>query len=69
VTFIDNNGAVTGKDPTHGRIDADIQCHVEMMQRLDRKRYTVGTRVALENTLQNMRDKGQTLALEELRDL
>jgi hypothetical protein len=39
-------------DPTHGRIDPDIQAEVNEMNPRD-----VGQRVALENTLQEQRDR------------
>src|SRR4051812_42247440 len=42
---------VSAPDPTHGRIDADIQATVEEMQPP-----TLGQRVAMENTLQHRRD-------------
>ena len=44
-------------DPTYGRIDRDIQDFVEA----EFKTTNVGTRVALENTLQAKRDRGQRL--------
>jgi hypothetical protein len=40
-------------DPTHGRIDQDIQQAVEDMHPT-----SLGQRVALENTMQNRRDAG-----------
>lgn len=39
-------------DPTYGRIDRDIQERVDAMGST-----TLGTRVAIENTLQNRRDR------------
>jgi hypothetical protein len=48
-------------DPTHGRIDRDIQEYVdEVFQPID-----VGQRVALENTLQARRDAGHRLLFEK----
>lgn len=44
-------------DPTHGRIDRDIQEFVEAEFRPD----NVGVRVALENTLQEKRNRGHRL--------
>jgi hypothetical protein len=38
-------------DPTHGRIDRDIQWHVD-----DMKPFSIGQRVAMEQTLQDRRD-------------
>jgi hypothetical protein len=42
-------------DPTHGRVDRDIQDRVTEVYGND---FPVGQRVAIENTLQNYRDRG-----------
>lgn len=47
-------------DPTHGRIEKDIQDQVEEM-----RPYTLGQRVALENTLQSMRDRERAAMADE----
>lgn len=50
-------------DPTHGRIDEDIRRHVDGMRPT-----SLGQRVALENTLQRLRDDGRVLALDPRQD-
>lgn len=45
-------------DPTHGRIDRDIQDKVEDWFGPD---LGVAQRVAIENTLQNRRDRGESI--------
>lgn len=52
-TFPGNHGQRVDRDPTHGRIDRDIQERVNEMQPT-----TLGERVALENDLQGRRDRG-----------
>lgn len=55
---LDNNDhgidAPKRRDPTHGRIDFDIQDYVEEMSPK-----SVAQRVAIENTLQAKRDRGE----------
>lgn len=46
-------------DPTHGRIDRDIQAAVHAMGP-----DSLGQRVALENTLQAKRDRGERVVLD-----
>lgn len=46
-------------DPTHGRIDFDIQEHVDRMQEADGVIYPIAQRCAIENTLQDRRDRGR----------
>jgi hypothetical protein len=45
-------------DPSHGTIDADIRAYVQAMEPS-----SLGQRVAIEQTLQNRRDRGDTLEL------
>lgn len=45
-------------DPTHGRIDRDIQECVDQMEAADGARYPIAQRCAIENSLQNRRDQG-----------
>lgn len=52
---------VRGYDPTHGRIDLDIQQQVEEM-----KPDSLGQRVAMENNFQTTRDKKDTRLLLQL---
>lgn len=57
VTFDDLRAALaelpSGDDPTHGRIEADIRQNVDGMSPT-----SLGQRVAIENTLQDRRDRG-----------
>jgi hypothetical protein len=55
-----NHGFAIDHDPTHGRVDRDIQWHV---QALLGPNQGVAERVAIENTLQTKRDKGQGVYL------
>lgn len=49
----------TRPDPTHGRIDRDIQAYVNGMNPTD-----VAQRTAMENTIQAKRDSGERLAVD-----
>ena len=48
--FPDRDGRLTLDDPTHGRVDRDIQWYVERM-----KPGSLGQRVAMEDSLQRTR--------------
>lgn len=50
--YVGNDSRPMDRDPTYGRIDADIQRHVDRM-----KPESLATRVALENTFQNYRNR------------
>jgi hypothetical protein len=51
--------ARTRRDPTHGRIDRDIQAYVNGMNPKD-----LGSRTAMEETIQAKRDRGERLAVD-----
>ncbi len=54
-TYPDNHGRPVRRDPTHGRIDRDIQWHVAVWQRPR----TIGQRVVDENNMQAARTRVQ----------